>query len=589
MGFPGFKNKNNPSFKLLKKAGDANSEVKEAGKVHSIAVIHEVNRISSAEIYLLDGDSSKQEFSISNSDDFQPGKELSLEMGFGGETDAVFTGLIIKQGIRQLGNGPALFYLELKHPAVKMIHRRGNAVFPEMSDGDAIEKILKEAKVDGDVDADFTTTHKELVKVNVSDWDFLVTRAEANAKFVYTQLDGKVAVKKPKVSKADVVETLVYGQNIYEIEAEIDARNQYKKVDAHTWDFISQAQIHGESTGLPHIAEHGSTVTSENLAGIFGEGGFEMFHAGRVDGENELKALAEAKLQKSRLSKIRGRVRIRGDVAFEPGKTVELEGFSKVFDGLAFVSGVRHTFRAGSWMTDLEFGVEPEWFAKEFEVNDLPVSGAIAPAKGIQIGKVEQVEEDPDGQFRVQVSLRVLNDEEQRIWARMASPDAGPERGVFFRPEIGDEAVVGFVNEDPRDPIVLGLLYNKDTAAIPFAHDTFLKKGIKTKEGSILEFDDEKKSIHLTTPGGNQVMLNDEDGEIYLEDANGNKITLSADGIAIESAKDLIFNAPQGDVTIDGLNITHTAKMAFTATGDTGAEMSTTAIAVLKGSLVQIN
>ena len=36
--------------------------------------------------------------------------------------------------------------------------------------------------------------------------------------------------------------------------------------------------------------------------------------------------------------------------------------------------------------------------------------------------------------------------------------DAGENRGSFWRPEIGDEVVLGFLNSDPRDAIILGML-----------------------------------------------------------------------------------------------------------------------------------
>jgi phage gp45-like len=63
---------------------------------------------------------------------------------------------------------------------------------------------------------------------------------------------------------------------------------------------------------------------------------------------------------------------------------------------------------------------------------------------------------------------------------------------------------------------------------------------------------------------------------------------MNADGISIESSKDLILKAA-GDVTIDGVNIEQTATAQFKASGSAGIEVSSSATAVLKGSMVQIN
>ena len=44
-----------------------------------------------------------------------------------------------------------------------------------------------------------------------------------------------------------------------------------------------------------------------------------------------------------------------------------------------------------------------------------------------------------------------------------------------------------------------------------------------------------------------------------------------------------------GDVNIEGVNVTNSANAQFKAEGSAGAEVSTGATAVLKGSIVQIN
>ena len=53
--------KQNASFKLLSNG----EEVKESTRVHSIVVHQGFNKISGAEIYILDGDPAKQEFAAS--------------------------------------------------------------------------------------------------------------------------------------------------------------------------------------------------------------------------------------------------------------------------------------------------------------------------------------------------------------------------------------------------------------------------------------------------------------------------------------------------------------------------------------------
>ncbi len=70
------------------------------------------------------------------------------------------------------------------------------------------------------------------------------------------------------------------------------------------------------------------------------------------------------------------------------------------------------------------------------------------------IGIVTDIE-DPDGEHRVKVRVPVINSSEQGIWARVAMPDAGDGRGLFFRPEVDDEVIVGCIQNDPRHMIIL--------------------------------------------------------------------------------------------------------------------------------------
>lgn len=75
---------------------------------------------------------------------------------------------------------------------------------------------------------------------------------------------------------------------------------------------------------------------------------------------------------------------------------------------------------------------------------------------------------------------------------------------------------------------------------------------------------------------------------MQLQDENGNKVQMNSDGITLQSGGNLTLNA-KGDVNIKGTNIKNSAKTKLKATGNSGAELSTSGMAVVKGSIVQIN
>ena len=257
-------------------------------------------------------------------------------------------------------------------------------------------------------------------------------------------------------------------------------------------------------------------------------------------------------------------------------------------NGKVYVSGIRHEISNGTWKTDAQFGLSPEWFTRTYPVSQLPATGILPAIQGLQIGIVSQLKEDPDGEDRILVKVPVISNSESGIWARIACLDAGDKRGSFFRPEIGDEVVVGFLNNDPRDPIVLGALNSSSKSCPVPATDENHEKGYVSRSEMKLIFNDDKKSIKLETPAGKSILMDEDAGSIKLEDENGNKIILDADGITIESKKKIILKTDD-DIEVKGKDIKNTAQASFKADGSAGIELTSSAIAKLKGSLVQIN
>ncbi len=68
-----------------------------------------------------------------------------------------------------------------------------------------------------------------------------------------------------------------------------------------------------------------------------------------------------------------------------------------------------------------------------------------------------KLEGDPDGQDRILVRLPMIDndangdlDEGWPVWMRATTG------GAFFRPEVGDEVIVGFINDDPARRLYWG-------------------------------------------------------------------------------------------------------------------------------------
>ncbi|NES63960.1 MAG: hypothetical protein F6K24_01065 [Okeania sp. SIO2D1] len=265
--------------------------------------------------------------------------------------------------------------------------------------------------------------------------------------------------------------------------------------------------------------------------------------------DSEIQAWADAKLLKSRLSMLKGRLKVPGFAGIKPGDFMEITGIGQRFNGKTLVTGIRHQVNAQGWQTDVQFGLSADFFAEQNKnIIDTPAAGLIPAINGLQIGIVDQFEEDPYKQFRVKVKIPSI-ETDGVVWARLASVESGKERGIFFRPEPGDEVIIGFINDDPRQAIILGSVYSQKNALPPglkISQENY-KKGIVTKEGLQIIFDDENKLIEIRTHKKNVIKLSEKDKGINLEDENGNRMIMDDKGVQIQSSKDIV---------IEGKNIT---------------------------------
>lgn len=556
-------------------------ELSKVYQVKSIMVQKEVNRIPIAQIVLIDGDPSARDFELSNEDLLIPGKEIEITAGYHSDEETIFKGIVIKHNLKIRSHTSQLI-IECKDESVKLTIGKKSKYFYESTDSDIIEEIIGTYGLDTDVEAT-NFSHLELVQYNASDWDFIISRAQANGKLCFID-DGSITIAKPDIGQSEV-ETITYGATLLDFDAEIDARHQISKVSSYAWNYADQELLEIEASD-PAVSLNGN-LSADDLSQTIGLENLELRHGGAVT-DTELQDWADAKWLFQQLSKIRGRVKFQGIPQVKPNTILKLEGVGDRFNGNVYITGVRHNLSEGNWTVDAQFGLNPEWFSETFDITAPPASGLMPAIQGLQIGIVSQLQDDPDGEERILVQIPIVNNEEQGIWCRVASLDAGENRGAFFRPEIGDEVIIGFINEDPNDAVVLGMLHSSAKPAPITAADDNHEKGFVTRSEMKVLFDDDKKTINISTPAGKHIALDEDAGTIIIEDENSNVITIDSAGILMESAGNIELKA-SGDVTIEGTNVNIAASAAFKAEGSSGAEVSSGATAVLKGSLVQIN
>lgn len=559
------------------------TDLPEKYKAEAIVIRNEVNRIPSARLVIIDGSASGEQFEASNDALFVPGAEVEVQAGYQSSNELLFRGIVVKHSIKTRSSGASVLTIECRDKAVRMTIGRKNKYFAEIKDSAAIEDIIGTYPgLSADTEAT-DVTQKQLVQYNSTDWDFMLSRADVNNRLCIVD-NAKIMIKKPDLSQSPVL-SLVYGASILELDLELDARLQYSQVDASAWGSDDQ-EMTEQQVNDPGISVAGN-VSAEDLAEVASPSAFELRHGGDLPQE-ELDAWGTSLWSRHQLAKVRGKVHFKGTHEVKTGLMLELQGVGDRFTGKLFVSGVQHQIAAGDWQTVAQLGLNPDWFADQYEISAKQASGLLPAVSGLQVGVVTQLESDPDGRNRIKVYLPVIHKEEEGIWTRVATLDAGKDRGSFFLPEIGDEVIVGFINDDPRNAVMLGMMNSSKNPAPLQASDDNHIKGWVTRSQIKMLFDDDKKSYTLETPAGKKLILDEDADEVRIEDDHGNKIVMDSDGIKIESNGKIEMKAAQ-DFKIEGMNVEAKASASYKAEGSAGAELSSNGTTVIKGSLVQIN
>lgn len=531
-------------------------------------VVHEINKIPFATFTVKDGDPSTETFEQSDGDLFVPGKQIEIKMGYHSDEETVFKGIITNHA-NQVRASKSLLKITARSSAVKLTISRNNKTFTEQKDSEIAESIISGYGLEKEIE-DSGESLEQLVQYWTTDWDFIISRANRLGK-ICTISEEKISIKKPDFQAANTLD-LLFPSTILDYDAEIDARIQWKGLESRTWSFKDQAAQKTDAAE-PEWTEPGN-ISVTDLAGDTFTGEKEVLLTAASESNDTLQAMADARLMFQRLAKIRGFVTFQGYPGLQPGMMIGLNGVGARFNGNVFVRCVTHQMDKGKYTTKACFGLEPQWFSEKINHHDPVASyGLVRHMDGLQIGIVTDLE-DPEGEDRIKVYFPTLeeNTGDSGIWCRVASQDAGENRGFFYRPELDDEVICACVGGDIQQTIVLGMLHSSSKPAPFKGSNDNDEKGYVSREQLKLTINDKDKSWVIETPKGKKITLDDTADILQMEDDFGNKITMNNEGITISACSNLKLKAASA-LSAEG------ATVSINGSGTTE----------VKGGLVKIN
>ncbi len=506
---------------------------------------HSINQIPSAKLKLNFNEanlaSGQKSISVQN-DDLklcQPGKEVKLRVMSKSE---VFSGIVTQQECSLKDNCLELT-LTLRHSLQRLVSTHRSQVFADKTDAEIVKTIFKEHEVACKKCEGLDVKHPQMLQFACSDWRFVRSRLAANNVWLLASPTEVQVIKPSLAGKAQ--------------HSLLRVRSDAKHVS------VDEAYWRRSCTELPEALSVSNWSVSEQkmsaaLSGMKPKLGSEGLDPSQFKplskqkwqlayttalASGEAQALAHGRLLAQHTAGVQANFTVSGSADYEIGQTLELAGFSTPLNGLGLISEVRHRFTAEGWDTLLALGQD---LMRDVAADLLPT------AQGLYIGIVAKHKADPDNATRLQVSLPALNLDNKPIWARFAAPYASKDSGLCLYPEEGDEVVLGFLEEDPRYPVILGALHNpKNKPPFPPSVEN-LEKGLVLAKG------DQKQQLVFNTKDGSAVLEAGKD-QLTLKQgitlASNEAVTITAQKKIEVAAKQQVNVQGQSGVTVKGAKV----------------------------------
>ena len=579
------------------------SSIKSEYSVIKINVDKAINKLSRAKIYISGGDAHQNTFDESEDSNFAPGKSVEVKLGYDQDNEVVFKGIVEKLGI-SLKNGFAtkswqsLLVLDCVDKAVKLTNSYTSDLYEKKKDSEIFSTLIRKVSGLKSVITATTVTHPFLPKYNSSDWDFILSRAKLNG-LVVLNSDNEIKISKPSKTVSLPELTITNGESTINFDAQIDSSTQLSSIELDSWNPYTNKNNKSKSVEPTLVAN--SIMTGKKLSTPTSASAITI-NIPQTTEVSELKAISNALLQESRLSRIVGKAKFKGVNNIDIGSVVGLFGFGKNFDGKIYLTAISHQIESGFFTTNIEFGLNKNHFTSK----DIDKSSIITPINGVHIGTVKKIDADPLNQGRIQVLIPALKSTGQGIWAKLSHFYTSAKAGSFFIPEVGSQVIVSFIANDPRHPVILGGLYTKTKEPYTKLKKDNALKAFVSKSKLTLEFDDKDKKITISSPKKNSIVISEKAKGITITDQNKNSIKMSDAGIALTSKKNIKITS-SGSVTISGSKgvtvngkagagvkvsgskVNIAAKTSLTAKGGSKAGLTASGKVTIKGATVGIN
>lgn len=445
----------------------------------------------------------------------------------------LFNGYLVQKKIQLKGKYWSV-RLEARHALQKLTFLPRSRIFLQQDDNTIFKGVLHSAgvKLTQKATTLLSSKHDQLVQFRLSDWQFIRSRLLSTNCWLLPDAASNNVVIRSLADTAIPSRTLARDSSdyaLYEVSLSFDNRFTLDSLSLRGWDIAAQQLTPEQKSQTNSFHPWRTEVKSGQNSSRHQE--YDL--AFSMLPEVTLQTLSSSWLNYQKMSGLQGHILLSGTQDFAPGDSLKLSRFGAGLDGTAILSGVNQLFNTqDGWRSELVIGLPSSMLEP------------VPPVRSLHIGKVVEFTADPLHQDRIAINLPALNLTHSHIFARLSKPWASNESGFCFYPEPGDEVVVGFIDSDPRYPIILGAMHNpKNIAPFPPNEKNSLKALVfsKADKTQALMIDTDEKNLILTT-GDNSISLTN-DGDIAVNTTKA--LQLNGDTLHLQADSNLSINGKQ--------------------------------------------
>ena len=152
-------------------------QIREEYQISDIEIETNLNKLPLATISILDGNPYEQRMQVMDENNWKPGDDIKIEIGYHQQLMPVFEGIVSSVGYNSSGDRHGKTTINATDKCVGLTLTKDNDYFAKKKDSEIAKQILQTYGIDCKVDST-KTTHAKIVQYNASDWDFLLSRAK---------------------------------------------------------------------------------------------------------------------------------------------------------------------------------------------------------------------------------------------------------------------------------------------------------------------------------------------------------------------------------------------------------------------------